>query len=160
MASSSINKYAAEVFSYLGGVPSSDLAIDSARVERYADVFAQVEKETGVSRHFLAAIAWTESGFNASAHNSIGATGLMQVLPLHFAEYGMTSNPFDPLLNVRGGAKDVLAKGYGKKPLRAVMMGYNGLVSVNDPVKVAAFDTYFKRICARWAYLSATDILP
>ena len=51
----------------------------------------------------LAAVAWTESGFNADAVSHAGAIGLMQIMP-GTAE-GLGVDPRDPLQAIDGAAR-------------------------------------------------------
>lgn len=142
------------------GAAPTDLNLSVSRYNALRPVFKQVDKETGVPEYLLAAVAWTESAFDPDIVNSIGATGLMQLIPSNFKRYGIESNPKEPLGNVRAGARDLIAKGYGKKPLRDVLKGYNGFRSETDPAKLAAFQRYYQRITARWMYLAGRGILP
>lgn len=152
-----------EVVGWVGKVNDVDLqlgATQRARLTTLASVFRQVGKEKGMPPALLAAVAWTESGFYPDAVNpQSGATGLMQLIPANFAAYGITGNPKDPLLNVRAGASDLIAKGYGVKSFLSVMMGYNGFRSIHDPVKLAEFSRYYQRIGARWLFLSTSGLI-
>lgn len=143
------------------GASDSDLALNKARYDKHRPLFVQVGAEKGVPPHLLAAIAWTESALDETAVNSsTNASGLMQIIPTNFTRYGISQKPLDPLGNIRAGASDLLAKGYGKKPLRDVVKGYNGFRSESDTVKLAAFQRYYQRITARWIYLAGIDTLP
>lgn len=151
---------AKQIFTRLGGIKEADLDFNAAKLASIAPHFADVEAKTGVPKYLLAAMAWTESGFDANAKNRwTNAAGLMQLMPGNWSYYGISKNPYDPAGNIMAGAKDLLAKGYGKKPLYDVIAGYNGFRSRTDPVKLAEFETYYKRIGARWAYLATTGAL-
>lgn len=144
----------------LGNVPPSVLALPTARFEPLRDVFRRAGDLEGVEPAVLAAIAWSESDFVVSAVNATSrATGLMQIMPFNFRPYGIEANPTEPLGNIRAGARDLTAKGYGRRRFRDVMQGYNGLVIGNDPPEVdarqlAGFNTYYSRIIARWAFFT------
>lgn len=83
----------------------------------------------------------------------------MQIMPLNFVAYGLTNSPTDPLLNVRAGASDLKAKGYGSRSFLMVIAGYNGFRSFSDPAKLAAFTLYYRRIGARWLFLSTSGLV-
>jgi soluble lytic murein transglycosylase-like protein len=55
-----------------------------------------------VDRLLLASVVEAESSFRADAVSPKGALGLMQLLPLHFAE---GARPFDPVVNLATGAQ-------------------------------------------------------
>lgn len=152
-----------EVVGLLGSVNDSDLVLSDtqrAQLARLRNTFRTVGIETGIPAALLAAVAWTESAFNQNAVNaSSGATGLMQIMPFNFKAYGLTGNPTEPLQNIRAGAADLVAKGYGKKSFLSVVMGYNGFRSISDSAKLAAFTTYYRRIGARWLYLSTSGLV-
>jgi soluble lytic murein transglycosylase-like protein len=155
----SLRNTAADAIAYLGGISVDDLTrMSETAITRYAPQFQQVGKELNIPPALLAAIAWTESAFIATAKNpSSGATGLMQLMPFNFAPYGIAHNPTDPLGNIRAGARDLLAKGYGKKSLRDALKGYNGFRSEGDPVKLAAFTLYYRRITSRWCFITVNQ---
>jgi soluble lytic murein transglycosylase-like protein len=142
------------------GATENDLILNTGRYNPLVPIFEQVEREKKVPAHLLAAVAWSESAFDPNVVNSIGATGLMQLIPSNFQRYGIAGNPKDPLGNVRAGAMDLLAKGYGKKDLRSVLKGYNGFRSEDNPEKLAAFQRYYQRITARWMFLAGRSWLP
>lgn len=58
----------------------------------------------GVPLEILVGVAHTESRFNPRAISSVGAKGLMQLMPEVIRKYGIT-DPFDPLQNAMGGAR-------------------------------------------------------
>lgn len=78
----------------------------------YRDVVEATAFEEGIAEHILYAVIYTESSFDAEAESSVGAMGLMQLLPStaqwlcerEGAEYdeGMLT---DPEFNVKYGAK-------------------------------------------------------
>lgn len=61
-------------------------------------------QSAGVDPRLLAALTWSESGFNPSAVSPVGAQGLTQLMPGTAAGLGV-SDPFDAGQNLTGGAK-------------------------------------------------------
>ena len=72
------------------------------------DIFREASEKYGVSESMLKALAFTESGFDATAVSSAGAMGMMQLMPVTVRALGI-SDPFDPYENIMGGAQ-VLAE--------------------------------------------------
>ena len=71
--------------------------------EKYRDQIAQAASATGVDPQLLTAVAWTESGFDASATSPVGAQGLMQLMPRTAEGLGVDAN--DPGQALMGGAR-------------------------------------------------------
>jgi murein DD-endopeptidase MepM/ murein hydrolase activator NlpD len=106
------------VTGYQGGDPETD--------PYRADIDAAA-KEFGLDGDTLAAIMAVESHGKADARSPAGATGLMQVMPMHFQA---GEDPFDPKTNIRVGAR-VLA-GYVKQyngDLDTAIRAYHGFGS-------------------------------
>ena len=59
--------------------------------------------KAGISPALVAAVAWQESGFDATATSGAGARGLMQLMPATAA--GLGADPADPAQNLDAGAK-------------------------------------------------------
>ncbi len=85
---------AAPVGAWADGLP--------AAARPYTAAIAQAAHAEGVDPALLSAVAWTESGFNASATSSAGAQGLMQLMPA--TARGLGVDPFDPAQALAGGA--------------------------------------------------------
>lgn len=64
----------------------------------------QIACEFGLPRRLLDALIAQESGFNAFAVSRAGAAGMMQIMPGTARSLGL-SNPFDPIANLRAGAR-------------------------------------------------------
>jgi soluble lytic murein transglycosylase-like protein len=76
-----------------------------AKVADSVDVLVRAAARTaGVDPALVAAVARTESNFDATAHSPAGATGMMQLMPATAQALGV-ENPYDPAQNVRGGAR-------------------------------------------------------
>lgn len=161
VAGAQVSALIREAVTFLGSTDPGPLSGQRlARLQSQVALYREVGKARGIPAALLAAVAWTESDFVDTARNaSTGAAGLMQIHPMNFAAYGLTANPVDRKLNIDAGARDLLAKGYGVKPLLATIAGYNGFKSYTDPVKLAAFTQYYRVIAARWFYLTLTGAL-
>lgn len=69
----------------------------------YAALFEAAGAEHGVDSRLLAAVAKTESNFNANARSRAGAQGLMQFMPE--TARGMGIDPLDPAQAIDGAAR-------------------------------------------------------
>jgi len=112
-------------------------ALPASGVRVSSDEIARIASENGVPASLARAIAWQESGFNNGAISTVGARGVMQVMPGTWDWIGrnLTSRPLDPssatdnvragtlylghLLRQTGGDAGLAAAGY-----------YQGLASV------------------------------
>lgn len=77
---------------------------------QYADLVESASKEFGVEEAVIYAVIWCESNFKADAVSSVGARGLMQMMPATFAEmqgYLKETHEddalFDPVVSIRYG---------------------------------------------------------
>ena len=76
--------------------------------QRFAGAIQQAAQAAGVDPKLLAALTWTESGFNPGAASSAGARGLTQLMPATAAGLGV--DPSDPAQNLLGGARYLAAQ--------------------------------------------------
>jgi soluble lytic murein transglycosylase-like protein len=83
----------------IGLLPASPF--DAASLRQIAD---QVAEEAGIDANLFAALISAESGWNPSAVSPKGAIGLTQLMPDTARSLGVT-NPYDPIENMRGGAR-------------------------------------------------------
>lgn len=104
--------------------PSSYDSLFKEAAEKYA--------KQGVTESLLKNIARVESGFNPNAVSSVGAEGLMQIMPSNNKGLGIT-NAKDPRQNIFGGASllaDYLKRSGGNVE-KALMMYHGGLDTGN-----------------------------
>ena len=80
---------------YHGPVPSG--------ASTYRAAFEAAGRRYGIDPDLLAAVAWTESNFNADAVSHAGAIGLMQIMPGTAAGLGV--DPRDPVQAIDGAAR-------------------------------------------------------
>lgn len=71
--------------------------------QRFAGLIQQAASSAGIDPKLLAAVTWSESGFNPAAVSGAGAVGLTQLMPATAAGLGV--NPNDPAQNLLGGAR-------------------------------------------------------
>ena len=70
----------------------------------YFDTVARIACEHGLPTRLLDAVIAQESGYNSRAISSAGAMGMMQIMPGTARSLGL-SRPFDPIANMRAGAR-------------------------------------------------------
>ena len=71
---------------------------------KYDHFISDASEQTGVDVPLLKAMIKAESDFNPRAVSRKGAMGLMQIMPENFKMLHL-ENPFDPLQNIRAGAR-------------------------------------------------------
>jgi len=88
-----------------------------ARYSRYDRDILDGQAIYGIPEAFLRAVIKTESDFDPRVVSSVGAQGLMQLLPSTGRLMGVT-DAFDPRQNIMGGARylQVLARRFCKTP--------------------------------------------
>jgi soluble lytic murein transglycosylase-like protein len=93
--------------------------------ERVSELISAAAQKQSLDPALLKAVIKQESGFNPCAVSSMGAQGLMQLMPATARELHVT-NVFDPVQNVQAGAtylKQMLERYKGDLPL--ALVGYN-----------------------------------
>jgi soluble lytic murein transglycosylase-like protein len=70
----------------------------------FTGLIQQTAAKYGLDPNLLTAVVNQESGGNPLAQSSVGAQGLMQLMPATAASLGVT-NPFDPAQNLDAGAR-------------------------------------------------------
>jgi cell wall-associated NlpC family hydrolase len=81
---------------------SSSLNLPAAG-QRYSSMITSAAKQAGIDPALLAAVAWTESNFNADAVSPAGAVGIVQLMPA--TARGLGVNASDPAQALQGGAR-------------------------------------------------------
>jgi len=119
---------------------------DQARIDFLKNVHYEATR-AGLPPELVLAVIDTESNFNRWAISSVGAQGLMQVMPFWLKEIGRPGdNLFDVRTNLRFGCS--ILKEYVKREkgnLQRALARYNGsLGSVRYPNKV------FNKLRKRW----------
>lgn len=85
----------------------------------------QVAREQQLDPQLLHAVIAVESGYDSEARSPKGAQGLMQLMPDTAARFGVR-DAFDPLQNIRGGARYLRwLQGQFKQDLHLVIAAYN-----------------------------------
>ena len=126
----------------------------------------QVGKQEHLDPTLILAVMAVESSFNPFAQSSVGATGLMQVMPtVHrdkFAPYGGARASIDPMANVKVGAlvlKNAIARGGS---LEAGLRLYVGATSAATEggyaAKVMAEQARLARVVAQSGGASKTPL--
>ena len=126
-ASSNAREYSKQVlkhyFEMNRGPKPDSVKVDTVAVtppggiSPYDHVFKQYAKDMGWDWRLLAAIAYSESGFDPNATSWMGARGLMQVMPKTARAHGAAENSLsDPAVSIRVASKIL-------KELEGVMRG-------------------------------------
>lgn len=85
-----------------GGLPAWTAQLPAA-ARQHVPALVSAGDATGVDPRLLAAVAWTESGFSATARSGAGAVGLMQLMPA--TARGLGVDPSDPAQSALGAAR-------------------------------------------------------
>ena len=120
-----LNNYSQAV--YQAG--NSGSILDNRTPEELNKIYSAVSeasKKYGVSESLILAVIKQESDFDSTCTSSVGAAGLMQIMPSNFSHLGI-SEPYDVDQNVNGGTK--LLKEYLDQyngDIQMALMAYNG----------------------------------
>jgi soluble lytic murein transglycosylase-like protein len=83
---------------------SEPLTGTSAQSSQYDELIEAAAQRNGIEPAVLHGLIQQESGFDASAQSSAGASGLTQLMPGTAASMGV-ANPLDPAESIEGGAR-------------------------------------------------------
>jgi soluble lytic murein transglycosylase-like protein len=130
-----------------------------ARRARYFTTMASIACEHGLSTSLLDAVISQESGYRSWAISSAGAMGMMQIMPGTAQVLGLAL-PFDPIANMRAGARylrqqldrfgrvDLALAAYNAGPeRRSLARGY--VPAIPETIN------YVRTITTNWARLAA-----
>ncbi len=121
----------ARVASVLGKYTS-----DAARSNRIAAALVKEGRRRNIGSALLVGVLLTENpDLNPRATSTVGALGLMQVMPFHAGKLGCGSNDlFDIESNICHGVAVLADNLRGAKSLPSALLGYNGCVrGTNTP---------------------------
>jgi soluble lytic murein transglycosylase-like protein len=119
-------------------------------------------KKHGVDPNLVKAVVQAESNFDPQSTSSVGAMGLMQLMPGTASELGVT-NAYDARQNVDGGTrylKRLLVKYNGdvKRALAAYNWGPGNVDRKGTSRLPSETRTYIKRVMGNWdKYAARTD---
>ncbi|MFE7821802.1 transglycosylase SLT domain-containing protein [Priestia megaterium] len=92
---------------------------------KYASIINAAGKKYSVSPALIAGIIKQESQFNPNARSYVGATGLMQLMPVTARSMGV-KNPRDPYQNIMGGTKYIAQMLRGQRGnVKLALAAYN-----------------------------------
>ena len=97
-----------------------------AELEKIYSAVKKASKEYGIDENLIYAVIKQESDFDSTCTSSVGAAGLMQIMPANFSHLGI-SDAYDVDQNVNGGTK--LLKEYLNQyggDIQMALMAYNG----------------------------------
>lgn len=123
--------------------------------ERIGELLTTTARRHGWSPAFVKALAWQESGWNPAARSSMGAVGVMQVLPEtgRFASRHLVHRPLDlhePADNITAGVAflDYLWRLTDRDPELTLAGYYQGLRSVRTNGMYADTRRYVRNVLA------------
>lgn len=122
---------------------------------KYAKEVNAAAQKYGISPFLVASIIDTESKFNPNARSSVGAQGLMQLMPATARGLGV-KNSFDPAQNIMGGTKYIsqMLKMFGgdvTKALAAYNAGPNRVKKAGGVPNIKETQDYVKKVQATYA---------
>ncbi len=103
---------------------------DRSRVNRIATALVREGRRRNIGSSLLVGVLLTENPWlDPRAKSSVGARGLMQVMPFHAGKWGCSSGDlFDIDANICHGVAILADNLRGARTLPAALLGYNGCV--------------------------------
>lgn len=136
---------------YTGDVP--------AAAGQFRAAFEAAAQRYGVDPDLLAAVAWTESNFNADARSHAGALGLMQIMPGTASDLGV--DPRDPVQAIDGAARYLRQQLDRFGDVRLALAAYNaGPGAVQQHGGIPPYDetvAYVPKVLARYETLRSSS---
>ncbi len=128
---------------------------------RWDPIIRSVAQEEGVDSGLVKAVMHTESGFNPVARSLPGAEGLMQLMPSTARLYHV-SDPYDPVQNIRAGARHLAYLIHKFGDIHLALAAYNaGINNVQKYGGIPPFSEtqdYVRRVLSRYHHLYATGV--
>lgn len=130
------------------------VAVEARRRALY-DAMSAAACEAGIPVGLFDALILSESAYNTGAVSSKSAYGLAQLMPATAAGLGV--DRFDPIQNLKGGARYLRAQldGFGQVPL--ALAAYNagpGRVKGGRIPPIAETQNYVRNVLDKWARLA------
>ncbi|GEQ22869.1 hypothetical protein CBU02nite_33750 [Clostridium butyricum] len=113
-------------------------------LKKIYSAISDASKKYGISESLILAVIKQESDFDSTCTSSVGASGLMQIMPGNYSHLGI-SNPYDVDQNVNGGTK--LLREYLDKyngDIQMALMAYNGGPGTMQRRGVTSSDDLYK----------------
>lgn len=138
--------------------PWLSLAAEQRRL-RYHAAIQQVACEVGLPANLLDALVGQESAYRHDAVSKAGARGLTQLMPATARSLGIL-RPFDPWLNLRGGARYFRQQIDRFKRVDLALAAYNAgserksLANGKIP-RIAETRNYVRSVILRWEQLTS-----
>lgn len=127
-------------------------------ISPYDQVFKRYAKELGWDWRLLAAISYSESGFNPNAESWMGARGIMQVMPKTARSFGVSNEDdlYNPEVSIRVASQilkelDAIMRGRAEASdrIKFVLAAYNaGSGHVTDAIALARKNELNPRVWA------------
>jgi hypothetical protein len=115
---------------------SRRFTISAVATERMVEAAHRAAREVGLDPLLILAVISVESRFNPIAQSSMGAVGLMQIIPkFHLdklEDFGGEASALDPESNILAGARILQEYVYRTGTLEAGLQFYNGAMSDNS----------------------------
>jgi soluble lytic murein transglycosylase-like protein len=100
------------------------LKINKANQKRYAPDIERIARQNKLEPALVHAVISAESGYNPRAVSPKGAMGLMQLMPGTARRFGV-QDAFDPVSNIKGGARYLRVLLDQFKNVKLVLAAYN-----------------------------------